>query len=356
MTSPLGFQVQRNQAPQWLKDDIERSGARYIKLINADAFDPYPFGDKVQYIGRLHFGREEPDKQLIYQGARGATQYSDMCYPRMISAPWVDYWEGPNEPVIKDEEQAHALVSFERRRIELWHNGGLKCLSGQFATGNPFLSLWSILGMALEHTDGLALHEYGMKRMTWDGWHLGRYRRVIAALREAGHRVPPIFLTEMGIDYFGDPLRDGWRAQGFSEDEYLAQIVACDREWRQDREIECVTLFVWLDDGWPSFNIPRNLSGKYADYLYLEGTNMNLEEKIAQRAQEHVIPLNPASAFEMAAAQKGYVSASREFDTDHFGVRYRGQVYRHPEIKDWQFIAYCKVGDWGNIHWIERKN
>jgi len=354
MTSPLGFQVQQNVAPQWLKDDIQRSGAKYVKLINADAFDPYPFGEGVTYIGRLHFGKDEPDKQLIYQGAAGADQYWAMCCPRIEKAPWVGLWEGPNEPVIDDEAKAHAFVSFTRRRIQLWHDAGLGSLDGVFSTGNPLLSLWRILGMALDETNGLVLHEYGMRKMTWDGWHLGRYRKVIAALREAGHRVPPIFITETGIDYAGRPDLDGWRAQGFSEDEYLAQIVTCDREWQQDREIECVTPFMWLDDGWPSFDIPRSLSSKYA--AYLGSVNMSVEEEIMQLAHRHVIPLNPESAFEIAGAQRGYLPASLEFDYEKYGTRWRGQTYRHPEIRGSLFTVYCQVGDWGNLKWIEHRN
>lgn len=77
---------------------------------------------------------------------------------------------------------------------------------------------------------------------------------------------------------------------------------------------------------------------------------------IGQTLQGHVIPLNPATAFERAGAARGLLPASPEVDVVIEGVDYRSQVYRHPADRAWQWIVYCKVGEWDKLIWFKRAN
>ena len=92
--------------------------------------------------------------------------------------------------------------------------------------------------------------------------------------------------------------------------------------------------------------------------LYYGGVQVDtaLEAAIGAEAQKHIIPLNPAAAFEKAGAALGLLPASREYDVVLDGQSYRAQAYRSPGERTWQHIVYCKVGDWGNLRWFKRQN
>ena len=354
MASKLGFHVQQPHSPDWLKEHVRRSGCEWVKLMDPDAGAFEPFGSSVAYIGRLYFGRGEPDKELIAQGAAGADTWFAMAQPRMAACPWCAIWEGPNEPYVSTETQAHALASFESRRVELLHQANLKAVSFMFGTGNPpYLSLWRILGSALEDTDYLGLHEYGMRRMNLDGWHLLRYRKAIRELGDAGHRIPGILITETGIDYNGDPVNDGWRAQGITEAEYLAQLAAYDQELQQDPEILAATPFTWMDVGWPSFTITPAMSHLLAGYMHEQNTT--LEGQLGEAIQAYVIPQNAAAAFYRYGRGRGWepISPERDFTID--GVTYRAQAFYTPD-DEMQHIAYTEIGNWANVRHFDREN
>jgi hypothetical protein len=353
MRSKIGFHVQKPQYPEWLVEHIRRGSPPCVKIINPDAGTRPSFADTVKIIGRLWWPGE-PDKELVWRGEQGAEEWWALAWPRMRGCPWVSMWEGPNEPAVASAVKANQLVSFEIRRVYLMHAAGLKTLSYQMGTGNPGdMNLWRILGLGLAETDGLALHQYGMRRMDLTADHLLRHREAIRILRAEGRRVPPVYITESGIDYAGDPVNDGWQAMHISEDSYLAQLIAYDYELRQDEEVVAWTPFTWLHDGWPSFDIPQSLSSKLADYMRESDP---LEERIGAAMQAHVVPLNPASAFERAGAVLGLLPASPEVDVLVGVVTYRAQVYRHPDRRDRQSIVYCRLGAWDDLHWVERDN
>jgi len=351
MPSKLAFQIQKPEYPAWLKDHVKRSGTSWVKIINPDQGEAQPFGPDVNYIGRLWW-LHEPDREMVYRGAPGADEWWAAACPRMQDAWWINHWEGPNEPNIDSPERAWAFVQFEQRRLELLHDSGRVGVSGCFSTGQPDLGLWPILGNV--KYDYLALHEYGMGRMVWDGVHLGRYENVIVALGQAGHDTPKIMITETGVDRAGNPETDGWRYQGLSEQDYLAQLIASDYGWQRDPEIVCAAPFAWETDGWPGFHIDYQMSARIT--AYMQSMNYTPRRVIGDEAQKHIIPLNPDAAFERAAAPLGRLPASREFDVEVNGILYRAQAYREPNEREWQWIAYCTVGDWGNVRWFRRAN
>lgn len=349
--SKLTFHVQQPQYPAWLKSHVRRSQQRWIKLMDPDFGEAFPFGMDKLYIGRF-WTSGEPDKELMWQGRAGADAWFNMLRSRIERCWWLHVTELPNEPAVDSVEKAHAFVAFTKRCTEHLHSIGMLAGTGCFSTGNPSFELWPIIANGL--TDCFVRHEYGMRTMTLDGWHLLRYRREREYIVKALGYMPPVLITETGIDYGGDPRKDGWKAQGLSESQYLSQLAAYDRELRLDPYVLTATPFTWLDAGWPSFVIGESMSNRLVEYIQAEA--IAPDTAIANAAQGWIIPLNPYSAFERWGSARGYLPASKEFDTTINGVVYRAQAYRDPDERDAQHIVYCQVGDWGNLKEVVKSN
>lgn len=82
----------------------------------------------------------------------------------------------------------------------------------------------------------------------------------------------------------------------------------------------------------------------------------DVSEWIGAAMQEFIIPLNAQAALEKAGASKGYLPASDEQRLVKDGVSYIAQMFRSSTDLGKQHGAYCVEGDWGNIHWFDRKN
>lgn len=354
MSSRLGYHIQAPQYPDWLKEHVARSGCEWVKIINPHEGEAEPFGPDITYIGRLWW-KGEPDKELIKEGAAGAETWVDMAYQSMAICQWVTAWEGPNEPAVATERQAHNLADFERRRVEIMGTCYFETVSFCFGTGNPpYLALWRILGSALADTDYLALHEYGMRTMKLDGWHLLRYRKVIAELRDAGHRVPPIIIGETGIDYNGNPHTDGWRAQGISQMDYVAQLAAYDQELQKDPEVVAATPFTWMDLGWPSFDIDRFTSRLLSSYMREQNmASKTFEQQMGDYMQRHVIPQNEDAAFYLYGRAHGWEPVSPEASVRIGNITYRAQVW-YDQVD--QHIVFAVVDHWDAIGHFDREN
>jgi hypothetical protein len=325
--------------------------------MNPDKGEPAPFGD-LTYVGRLYWDGE-PDKEMIWRGAADA--WWAMAWPRMQAAPWVKIWEGPNEPAVDTPEKARLFAEFELRRIELLHAHGLRAASGVFSTGNILLELWPLLGEVLAATDYLALHGYGMKterpqmgRSEWNLWHLYRHEKVIATLRANNLRVPPILLTETGIDYAGNPQSDGWKAQGLSPQQFMGQIAGFAEGLSP--EILMASPFTWQPENWPSFDMNGEISALYT--AYLKGKNVSDAETgslLAEIMQAYVIPQNPAAGFYAYGRARGWEPISAEKDISLAEQAYRCQMWYSPESQT-QHLVFCEVGNWGAIRHTDRAN
>jgi hypothetical protein len=278
MPSKLSFQAQKPDYPQWYIDHVLYSGVKMHKVMDPRGpANPFP---GVEALARFTFGGA--DEALVSQGRAGAVRYVEMLLGRLNEAPWVRAVELPNEPAIPDLESCRRLAEFTHEACRLLVVRGFKPGALVLSTGNPagppenplptIREKWRLLGPALEQAAYYVKHEYGMRRMAPpDGWHLLAYRRDVQYLREFGYRVPPILITETGIDYDANPNLAGWAAQGITEDEYLGQLRWYDTELQKDPEVLMATPFIWLDYNWPSFSIPESLSRKIAAYIHDSG-------------------------------------------------------------------------------------
>ncbi len=354
MSSTFGYQCQGYPDIQLL-GEIRRSGAiHYLQI------DPGPIRPNIPLYmitsARLHHGPGEPDKEWVHDGAAGAERWWRECERRIRIAWWIKVWGGPNEFVVRTEEDAHALVDFETRRIELLHAAGLQAGSYSFSTGNPEPKWWRILGEGLRHTDYLWLHEYGEHSMNmWTG-HLGRYRQAFAALRDAGYEIPQTVITETGCDLRGRKLIDGWR-KWMTEAEFLAGLVAYERATRRDPQIVGITPFIWRTRDWISFRMDGSMSRRYTDYL--EEQNMAdtlFEQNLGNLMQAGIVRQTPSTAFYKYGATQGWPPAiGNERDWRLNGVDYRAQVF-YTRADNMQHIAYTEVDNWANVRHFDRKN
>ena len=251
-------------AAAWMRQHVQASGATMIKQIQPDYNDISWFAGDI--IGRLWWDNE-PDKALVWEGAAGAIKWWNMAQPRIAKCPGIKLWECPNEVAIWDGATANLWCDFELKRIAILHANVLKAVSGCTSTGRWESWVYPHLFNVFTVTDYWEVHEYGMRAMTPDGWHLLRYRKVIAQLKAAGVRVPPFIIGETGIDYSGNPNTDGWKAQGITAAQYAAQLNAYLLECAKDPEVVCVTPFVWSHQGWPSFEMDEAVSSLYTNYV-----------------------------------------------------------------------------------------
>lgn len=361
MPSKLSYHIQKPEYPEWLRRHIRESGVRVLKILDPDhgEWDPFP---SLSVLGRLYFSGDS-DKQLIAQGAAGAEEYYRWCEARIVNAPWVEYWEGPNEPDTSTVEALKLWAAFERRRVGIWHEQGWSVASGQFSTGTPQIMpmsvSWEIIGPAIEDSDLLAVHEYGMRGMDPqnDGWHLLRYRKAVAELVKLGLRVPPIVITETGIDYDANPEEAGWQHWA-SESEFLHQLSLYDDELLKDDYVWAATPFTWMHMGWPSFDVYEGMSEKIANYIYVRGGGVQhpsptppgetpgLNEWIGDQMQAHVIPQNVGAHFYQLGRSEGWEPISGEVNLVRDNVRVLSQVWYVPS-GGMQHIVAARVDERG---------
>lgn len=175
---------------------------------------------------------------------------------------------------------------------------------------------------------------------SWLGLRFERYRRFLPTAK-------PLWITEAGF-----PSRAAWPDWGDSALlDWLDTI--------QTHDVHGVALWILGDKAqwgapWYEGGGPRPLVWTLARWQ--QSAPVDVEAAIGEAAQAHILPLNPEAAFEKEAALCGLMPASREFDVAVGGATYRAQAYRDPGARDWQYIVYCRVGDWGNLCWFDRRN
>lgn len=327
MPSLLSFHVQdpaQASAGSWLNNHIRHSGVRFWKCMEPDHFggaDPLP---GIACIGRLWFPPDEPDKRLIRQGAAGARQYVEMCKPRWDRARWVWVWEGPNEPHTGDPlndndlDPMRWLAEFTAEFVRLGTANGVRVSVGQFSTGTPagrpsdpvpgINRRWETFAPAVRGAAILNVHEYGMTTMNptpVNEWHIHHYKRGVAVLRRLSVPVPPIYVTEFGIDLGGGQDTDGWRVRlNGNEQEYLRQLAVREQEYERDGLVWGITPFTWAPHGWASFDHPESVSWRIAEHIRGQGGGVGLPPVAVTPSTPPVFPSQPALSVEWLAAAR----------------------------------------------------
>ena len=193
--------------------------------------------------------------------------------------PWAErmgetysFWQGVNEPIIKDHESMQRYADFEVERARQLAGHGFRVAVGSFSVGNPELAYWQsflpALEAALEYSGALALHEYAWPTLDNEHpWYLLRHRKVYDGEPEHGWeglpwhlRALPLLITECGLDGLieqGYPPR-GWQVlYGKDPDQYLEQLAWYDAELQKDAYVVGAALYCCgtSDWQWKSYDI-----------------------------------------------------------------------------------------------------
>jgi len=377
LMSKLSFSIQRcdllrpGQAGHWVVQHIVEAGVWAGVLIDPDVLGTYNPFPGVHAMGRLVFAGD-PDLALIQQGAMGARQYVAMCAPRQDACPWIRLWQAPNEPSTGNSEDPNDLdpmkwlTEFTVELVRLNRQRGIDTGVGVFGTSHPsgpkanpmppITRKWEIFGPACHEAAVLVEHEYGMDTLNStpeNEWHIGHYKRGVKALQDAGFRVPPIWITEHGIDRGGGAETDGWRVKlGGDEVEYMRQLAMRGIAYSADPAVQIVTPFVWLDWNWPSFTIVRSMSRRIVNHVVAKGAyrpggmpapppaEIPTDEEIRNLAWNSIgVPYTPGHAFPLYARKQSLGTPLRDTD-DTKGVRWQ------PFMGG---IVVCPIDQWDKV-------
>ena len=214
--------------------------------------------------------------------------------------PYVDYWEGWNEPDPNFVNMAW-YTRFEQERVRELARYGFKAAIGSFPAGVPemheFEQFIPAIETAIEHQGILALHEYSAPDFTYlygdplpnypaypdRGSLTFRYRWYYREFLEPRGLFIPLVITEFGIDGIigGRPgpaglgwqdFQDYWKTTGAwgttdGRMAYINQLAWYDDGMRQDAYVIGATIFTaGGGDRWKSYNI-ESIFPLLADYI-----------------------------------------------------------------------------------------
>jgi len=340
--------------PDWAKLLWANCKNEWYKVVLPPIGDPFP-GKKG--IGRPWIGGDEVEQAYIRDDAAGAARYFARLRQYYLDRPYIWAWEAPNEPhPMGDYDFRAALDGFTYRWIELMHSINKRTVILCLSVGWPDKPEHILeFAPSLQHTDYWALHEYSAPTMQHDaGWHCLRYRRTVQALRDAGHRVPPLLITECGID--GGVLKPpqgktGWKTHARDEEDYMGQLAWCDRELCQDGYVKAAFIFTsGPESEWVDFEVNEVLTRKLVAHInaggplpaepegpVVEGFTQAEREEARRQFERH-----PATM--KAANQLGYVWQKEwEFNGFYFALVYLPADHKYKVIKlepqTWQLVA-----------------
>jgi len=222
--------------------------------------------------------------------------------------PYIDAWQGYNEPVAGNADEMKRLADFEAERVRLLAARGIRSVIGNFGAGQPTsdppFALWEhflpAMQAAKENNGWLGLHEYSAPTMynlstrenqgrypgvaTNDtGWLTLRYRQVYNQILKPANLAIPLVFTELGIDglvgnHPGPPDGKGWQDfQGYwaqngyglwGPGAYIEQLVWFDNAMRQDDYVLCGCIYALAaSSGWESYDILGPAAGILEQYL-----------------------------------------------------------------------------------------
>ncbi len=276
MSSKLALHLQAH--PNWADDD--GSDARWIKVMDPPADNRWP--GKLA-IGRVYMPDDESNR-LVAHGAAGAEEWFRFCQPAFARAPWVHCWEGPNEPQpVADLGFCQALAAWTERWAALMRAAGLRTVGGNLSEGNPGgdeaqrRACFQAIARGLAHCDYWGQHAYWVLGYShpeagMNDWHAFRYRLNVRYAAEAGITLPPLLLTECGVDggVVAMPKR-GWKTFCRSRQHYLEQLAMFDAELAKDDYVLAATVFTAGPMGWEDFEVDRELNDMINAHIHTQG-------------------------------------------------------------------------------------
>lgn len=214
--------------------------------------------DSEQNLLRLH--NAAPGAQLIYRKyvdgdykSLSADAFVVMLQPFLgklasVGLTQAVVFEGLNEPIISNADEANALNAWYLRFAQLMHSDGLKVAAFSFSTGNPDFKLVPLLAGAAQASDFIALHEY--HNPTYGDGDIGRCAGFHAWLPANARK--PILITETGSD---DGRNGGWMSY-YKPDAYLNILNGIDNTYAAIPAVVGANIYQFGAGGdWKTFDV-----------------------------------------------------------------------------------------------------
>ena len=269
--SKLGIHVARPNSPAIL-EFVRAAHPAVVKGVDDLGFlaEVKAASPETVTVGRLSVNPQD----YVGEPEAAAAALVTQQLPQLLQHPYVDYWEGWNEPD-PNLDRMDWYARFEAERVRQLAQHGLRAAVGGFSAGVPELNEFELFVPAIEaakaHGGILTLHEYAAPDLTFlygdplpgyptyldRGPLMFRYRWFYRDVLEPRGLVVPLVISEAGIDgILGNrPGPEGlgwqdfqafWVAQGWGPDgqtAFLNQLQWVDNEARQDDYVIGYALF-----------------------------------------------------------------------------------------------------------------
>jgi hypothetical protein len=300
----------------------------------------------------------------VAKGAAGADAYFNRCLPKFRESPWVKVWQGPNEPQpMSDLNFVKAFAAFDSRMIDLMHGVGLLYCSGTWGVTWPRVEQIMLFRDSMLKADYMSMHLYSaptMQSNNQDDFAL-HHRPIIAKLKAEGVRVPPLLITEAGLDGGCSGQGGcGWKTifPSVSREQYQTQMSWFNTEVCKDTDLLAAFFFTGGPKSeWVSFEVDEVLArwimSTHASPVTFP---VGLEQFLGNEVQKTITPLTPSAAFERYAAPRGWLAVGRGIDVTYNGVSYSAQPYRDLVNRNTQHIVWAVTGKWDQVYHFDRPN
>jgi hypothetical protein len=245
--------------------------AEYVKVMDPPEENLFP---ESKVIGRftLQGDGDQIEDSLWRKGKDGADEYFALLQQRYEKRPWVHAWEAVNEPHPRTQQEIQTFVAFTLRWVELMKGRGYKTVGLSLAEGWPEMDVAKHYQDCLTELDYVGLHEYGAPTMqSGASWHCLRYRRTVEQWEDVVAVIPPLLITECGIDggAASPPQpRKGWKTFA-TEEQYWQQLLWYDSELQKDAYVKAA--FIFTSGPFPDWN----------DFDFNEALSRRLHDAIA---------------------------------------------------------------------------
>jgi len=307
----------------WLDDYATVSRARWMKFVNW-----FPTMSGVSIIGRVHVPEADQDT-MIAAGATGADAFFSRVYPEMVKARHVVLWEGPNEPSIWKLNVLAGFRPFYQRLIHLYHANGFRICAGSINTGWPFLpkddggNQSAIVGQAVQGADAVGFHEYDPVDLRANPGYLAlRYRVTTSYWRSLGLAVPPVFITELGLDKPGGPCFGHWGWRTILKGDlqaYIDQLLWYRQQINEDGYVEAATVF--------------GVVTNWTEFLLDQAQAMTLARALAV-PEPGPEPGGPMRIYDIDGNEQDWAWVQKEFGAVSVALAPDGPAWRVVELRE----------------------
>jgi len=266
----------------WLVDFYDKSGCQWGKLMDPGHATPFPERPAINWI--IRFNEDEATaRDEVLKGETGAWDRIERVKSELLKRPWLKkptyYLEHMNEPtnagILSTKAGRLALDEFTAVYTEiLWMEYGIRSVGYCLGVGHPerehVAQLFTRGFPALYRCEGMwSTHDYGWPEMqdAWpvdkEGWpsdsgyHCLRYRMVVGEARKLNLPIPPLAITECGIDKLLIGEVGGWQKVNNSGEWYVdSQLAWFDGELQKDPYVVVATPFTCsAEKTWKSYEM-----------------------------------------------------------------------------------------------------